>query len=71
MLILKSIQKQLCNSKIYAILERNWGCLVSTITLELKWQVECTRYVHKKINANKIKTVFSNMFRTNGTVAFA
>ena len=57
--------------KLYVIIVGNWGCLVSTIILELKRQVESTRYVHKKINANKIKSVFSNMFRSNGAVAFA
>jgi hypothetical protein len=36
-----------------------------------KVQVGGTRYVQKQINANKIKTVFANMFQNNGSVAFA
>jgi len=35
-----------------------------------KLQVEGTPYVHKKINANKIKNVFASAFQGNA-VAFA
>ena len=45
--------------------------LVSTGILEHGWQVECLRYGHKKINANKIKNAFSNLFGGNQAVAFA
>lgn len=45
--------------------------MVSTGILEHRWQVVCSRYGHKKINANKIKNAFANMFGGNQAVAFA
>ena len=45
--------------------------MVSTGILKYKLQVECLRYRHKKINANKIKNAFANMFGGNQAVAFA
>ena len=35
--------------------------MVSTGVLEHRWQVECLRHRHKKINANKIKNVLANL----------
>ena len=43
--------------------------LVSTGILEHRLQVGRTRYVHKQINANKVKTAFANMF--GGSQAYA
>jgi len=45
--------------------------LVSTGILEHRWQVEGSRYEQTKINANKIKNAFANMFGTNQAVSFA
>lgn len=45
--------------------------MVSTGILKHRWQVEGLRYRHKKINANKIKNAFANMFGGNQAVAFA
>ena len=45
--------------------------LVSTGILEHRWQVECSRYEHKKINAKNIKNAVANMFGGNQAVAFA
>ena len=45
--------------------------MVSTGIVEHRWQVECPRYGHKKINANKIKNAFASMFGRNQAVAFA
>jgi len=36
-----------------------------------RWQVECPRYGHKKINANKLKNAVSTLFGGNQAVAFA
>ena len=45
--------------------------MVSTGVLEHRWQVECSRYEHKAINANKLKNAVANMFGGNQTLAFA
>jgi len=45
--------------------------LVSTGIVEHRWQVECSRYEHKKINAKNIKNVVASMFGTRQAVAFA
>ena len=45
--------------------------LVSTGVFEHRWQVECPRHGHKKINANKIKNAVANLFGGNQAVAFA
>ena len=45
--------------------------MVSTEVLEHRWQVEGSRYEQIKINANKIKNAFANMFGGNQAVAFA
>lgn len=45
--------------------------LVSTGILEHRWQVECPRHGHKKINAKNIKNVVASMFGTRQAVAFA
>jgi len=45
--------------------------LVSTGIVEHRWQVECPRYGHKKINANKIKNAIATLFGANQAVAFA
>ena len=38
--------------------------MVSTEVLEHRWQVECLRYRHQKINANKVKNVLANLGAT-------
>ena len=45
--------------------------LVSTGIVEHRWQVECPRHGHKKINANKIKNAVATLFGANQAVAFA
>ena len=45
--------------------------LVSTGIVEHRWQVECPRYGHKKINAKKLKNAVANMFGASQAVAFA
>ena len=45
--------------------------LVSTGILEHRWQVECPRHGHKKINAKNLKNAVANMFGTRQAVAFA
>ena len=45
--------------------------LVSTGIVEHRWQVECPRHGHKKINATKLKNAIANMFGTRQAVAFA
>lgn len=45
--------------------------MVSTEILEHRWQVDSPRHGHKKINANKVKNAFANMFGGNQAVAFA
>ena len=38
--------------------------MVSTGSLEHRWQVGGTRYEQKAINANKVKNVFASLFRS-------
>ena len=45
--------------------------MVSTGIREHRWQVECPRHGHKKINAKKISNVVASMFGTRQAVAFA
>jgi len=45
--------------------------LVSTGILEHRWQVGDFTLRANKINANKVKEVFANMFGANQAVAFA
>ena len=45
--------------------------MVSTGILENRWQVECPRYGHKKINAKNLKNAVSNLFGGRQAVAFA
>lgn len=45
--------------------------MVSTELFSHGWQVDCSRYEHKKINANKIKNAFANLFGGNQELAFA
>lgn len=45
--------------------------MVSTGSLEHRWQVGGTRYEQKAINANKIKNAFANMFGGSQAYAFA
>jgi len=45
--------------------------MVSTGIVEHRWQVECPRYGHKKINAEKLTNFVGNMFGGNQAVAFA
>ena len=45
--------------------------LVSTGIAEHRWQVECPRHGHKKINANKLKNAVANMFGGRQAVAYA
>lgn len=45
--------------------------LVSTGVFEHRWQVECPRYGHKKINAKNLKNAVANMFGIRQAVAFA
>ena len=45
--------------------------MVSTGIVEHRWQAECPRHGHKKINAKKIKNVVATMFGGNQAVAFA
>jgi len=45
--------------------------MVSTELFSHRWQVECSRYEHKKINANKIKNAFAGLFGGNQELAFA
>ena len=45
--------------------------LVSTGIIEHRWQVECPRHGHKKINAKKLSNVVASMFGTRQAVAFA
>lgn len=55
----------------YDILYLSGADTVSTGIVEHRWQVECPRHGHKKINANKIKNAVANMFGGNQAVAFA
>ena len=56
----------------YDIIIRTYGAdLVSTGIVEHRWQVECPRHGHKKINANKLKTAVANFFGGNQAVAYA
>lgn len=45
--------------------------LVSTGTLEHRWQAGAFTTRAQKINANKVKNAFANMFGGNQAVAFA
>jgi hypothetical protein len=45
--------------------------MVSTELFSHGWQVDCSRYEHKKINANKIKNAFANLFGEDQEYAFA
>ena len=45
--------------------------MVSTGIVEHRWQVECPRHGHKKINANKIKNAVATLFGVRQAVAFA
>jgi len=45
--------------------------LVSTGIIEHRWQVECPRHGHKKINAKKLSNVVASMFGARQAVAFA
>ena len=45
--------------------------MVSTELFSHGWQVDCSRYEHKKINANKIKNAVATLFGANQAVAFA
>ena len=45
--------------------------MVSTGILEHRWQVECSRYEHKAINANKLKNAVANFVGVSPAVAFA
>ena len=56
---------------IYVIILVHGADLVSTGIFEHRWQVECPRHGHKKINANKIKNAVANLFGGNQAVAFA
>ena len=55
----------------YGIICLHGADLVSTGILEHRWQVECPRYGHKKINAKNLKNAVANMFGTRQAVAFA
>ena len=59
------------NALFYGIICTHGADLVSTGIVEHRWQVECPRYGHKKINATKIKNAIANMFGANQAVAFA
>ena len=48
----------------YVIINSYGDVMVSTGVLEHRWQVECLRHRHKKINANKIKNVLANLGAT-------
>ena len=39
--------------------------MVSTGSLEHRWQVGGTRYEQKAINANKVKNALASLFRVN------
>ena len=56
---------------IYDIIFIHGADLVSTGIFEHRWQVECPRHGHKKINANKIKNAVANLFGGRQAVAFA
>jgi len=45
--------------------------LGSTEIVEHRWQVECSRYGHKKINAEKVKNAVATLFGFNRQVAYA
>ena len=53
----------------YGIICLHGADLVSTGILEHRWQVECPRYGHKKINANKIKNAVATLFGVRPTMA--
>ena len=55
----------------YDIIFAHGADLVSTGIVEHRWQVECPRHGHKKINANKLKTAVANFFGGNQAVAYA
>ena len=58
-------------TKKYDIIYTHGADLVSTGIVEHRWQVECPRHGHKKINANKLKNAVANMFGGNQAVAYA
>jgi len=45
--------------------------MVSTVLLSNRWQVECSRHEHKKINANKIKNALAGIFGGNQAPVYA
>ena len=45
--------------------------MVSTGIVEHGWQVDCSRYERKKINANKLKNAVANFFGGRQAVAYA
>ena len=55
----------------YDIMYAHGADLVSTGIAEHRWQVECPRHGHKKINAKKLSNVVASMFGTRQAVAFA
>ena len=55
----------------YDIIYTHGADLVSTGIVEHRWQVECPRHGHKKINANKIKNAVATLFGVRQAVAFA
>ena len=57
--------------EVYVIIFSHGADLVSTGVFEHRWQVECPRQGHKKINAKNLKNAVSNLFGGRQAVAFA